>query len=102
MRQSSELTDADLPSPEVSKESEEDDFDKPRKGSETYYGLLEENVILLEQLKEKEEICSRLEKDLGVLDKKMDDMNNCHLQETRKFVQCAVWPPRIRSNFKMF
>ncbi|KAG8183129.1 hypothetical protein JTE90_024432 [Oedothorax gibbosus] len=85
LRQSSEVTDADLPSPEVSKESEEDEFDKPRKGSETYYSLLEENVILLEQLKEKEDICRRLENDLGVLDEKMDDMNNRHLQETQRY-----------------
>ncbi|GIY26676.1 uncharacterized protein CDAR_29361 [Caerostris darwini] len=75
----------DVASPDASKDSEEDELEKERKGSETYYSLLEENVILLDQLKEKEEICRRLEKDLEILDEKMDEMNNHHGQETQRY-----------------
>ncbi|GIY92911.1 uncharacterized protein CEXT_427841 [Caerostris extrusa] len=75
----------DVASPDASKDSEEDELEKERKGSETYYSLLEENVILLDQLKEKEEICRRLEKDLEILDEKMDEMNNHHVQETQRY-----------------
>ncbi|XP_035208606.1 myosin-2 heavy chain-like isoform X2 [Stegodyphus dumicola] len=75
----------ELAEPGVNKESEEDDLDKRRKDSETYYGLLEENVILLEQLKDKEEICRRLEKELEMLDAKVDVMNQHHMQETERY-----------------
>lgn len=68
------------------RESEEDELEKKRNDSETYYGLLEENVILLEQLKDKEEICSRLQKELEMLDKKVEVMNKHHTQETGEFL----------------
>ncbi|XP_054717552.1 uncharacterized protein LOC129226949 [Uloborus diversus] len=62
-----------------------DDDDNRRTDSETYYGLLEENVLLLEQLRDKEEICRRLEQELEVLDKKVDFMNAHHGQETERY-----------------
>ncbi|GFU26966.1 uncharacterized protein NPIL_115582 [Nephila pilipes] len=85
IQNTNECLDDEIASPATNKDSEEDELDNQRKGSETYYSLLEENVILLEQLKEKEEICSRLEKDLEILDEKMDEMNTHHAQETQRY-----------------
>lgn len=84
-REVDDSLDDGITGPGASRESEEDELEKKRNDSETYYGLLEENVILLEQLKDKEEICSRLQKELEVLDKKVDVMNEHHTQETERY-----------------
>lgn len=52
---------------------------------DNYYNLLEENMYLLEQLKTKEEICRRLESELGTLDERMGEMNSAHKKEMEKF-----------------
>ncbi|XP_015925412.1 early endosome antigen 1 [Parasteatoda tepidariorum] len=72
------------------KSDPDNDTEKKRKESETYYSLLEENVILLEQLKDKEEICRRLEKELEILDEKVDVMNTHHIQETEHY-RAKLW-----------
>lgn len=52
---------------------------------ENYYSLLEENVILLDQLKKKEDICRRLENELELLDEKVDEMNSHHQKEMERY-----------------
>ncbi|GBN92267.1 hypothetical protein AVEN_204654-1 [Araneus ventricosus] len=84
MRQAHDSLEDEIASPDGHKDSY-DDLEKERKGSETYYSLLEENVLLLERLKEKEEICRRLEKDLEILDEKMEEMNIHHSKETQRY-----------------
>ncbi|XP_055951798.1 uncharacterized protein LOC129987861 isoform X2 [Argiope bruennichi] len=79
-----DCVEVEVASPDGHKDSD-DELDKERKGSETYYSLLEENVLLLERLKEKEEICRRLEKDLEILDEKMEEMNIHHSEETQRY-----------------
>lgn len=66
---------------------------------DNYYNLLEENVILLEQLKSKEDICRRLEKELTNLDKKMEEMNRRHNDDLDKYKE-KLWEihgPRNKS-----
>ncbi|XP_023241761.1 uncharacterized protein LOC111640000 [Centruroides sculpturatus] len=57
---------------------------------DNYYSLLEENVILLEQLKNKEDICRNLERKLINLDKKMEEMNRRHQQDLDKYKE-KLW-----------
>lgn len=48
---------------------------------DNYYSLLEENMYLLDQLKEKEEICSHLQNELDRLDDKTEKTNRTHQEE---------------------
>lgn len=50
-------------------------------GDDNYYSLLEENMYLLDQLKEKEEICSHLQNELDRLDDKTEKTNRVHQEE---------------------
>ncbi|CAL1296833.1 unnamed protein product [Larinioides sclopetarius] len=84
MHQTRDFLEDEIASPDGLKDSD-DDLEKERKGSETYYSLLEENVLLLDRLKEKEDICRRLEKDLEILDEKMEEMNTHHSKETQRY-----------------
>lgn len=48
---------------------------------DNYYSLLEENMYLLDQLKDKEEICSHLQNELERLDDKTEKTNRTHQEE---------------------
>lgn len=48
---------------------------------DSYYSLLEENMFLLDQLKDKEEICSHLQNELERLDDKTEKTNRTHQEE---------------------
>lgn len=50
-------------------------------GDDNYYSLLEENMYLLDQLKEKEEICGHLQNELDRLDDKTEKTNRTHQEE---------------------
>lgn len=50
-------------------------------GDDNYYSLLEENMYLLDQLKDKEEICSHLQNELDRLDDKTEKTNRIHQEE---------------------
>ncbi|XP_015919958.2 uro-adherence factor A [Parasteatoda tepidariorum] len=55
-----------------------------------YYSLLEENMYLLDQLKEKEEICGHLQNELDRLDDKTQKNNRNHQEEMEKYRQ-KLW-----------
>lgn len=48
---------------------------------DNYYSLLEENMYLLDQLKDKEEICSHLQNELERLDDRTEKTNRNHQDE---------------------
>lgn len=51
---------------------------------ESYYTLLEENMLLLEQLRAKENVCARLEANLERLDERLQLMSSRHREEIGK------------------
>lgn len=55
-----------------------------------YYGLLEENMLLLEQLRAKEHICGRLEVDLERLDQRLELTSTRHRQEIERYRE-SLW-----------
>ncbi|KFM62262.1 hypothetical protein X975_25774, partial [Stegodyphus mimosarum] len=57
---------------------------------DNYYSLLEENMYLLDQLKEKEEICNHLQNELDRLDDKTEKTNRTHQEEMEKYRQ-KLW-----------
>ncbi|KAH6948499.1 hypothetical protein HPB50_024936 [Hyalomma asiaticum] len=76
----------------------DDQFDpKPsREASETkhaeesYYTLLEENMLLLEQLRAKENVCARLEANLERLDERLELMASRHREEIERYRE-SLW-----------
>ncbi|KAG8187583.1 hypothetical protein JTE90_025917 [Oedothorax gibbosus] len=57
---------------------------------DNYYSLLEENMYLLDQLKDKEEICSHLQNELERLDDRTEKTNRNHQEEMEKYRQ-KLW-----------
>lgn len=76
----------------------DDQFDsKPSQGAsetkhaeESYYTLLEENMLLLEQLRAKENVCARLEANLERLDERLELMASRHREEIERYRE-SLW-----------
>lgn len=57
---------------------------------ESYYTLLEENMLLLEQLRAKENVCARLEANLERLDERLEFMASRHREEIERYRE-SLW-----------
>lgn len=57
---------------------------------DSYYNLLEENMLLLEQLRAKENVCARLEANLERLDERLELMAARHREEIERYRE-SLW-----------
>ncbi|KAK8785521.1 hypothetical protein V5799_008114 [Amblyomma americanum] len=57
---------------------------------DSYYTLLEENMLLLEQLRAKENVCARLEANLERLDERLELMASRHREEIERYRE-SLW-----------
>lgn len=57
---------------------------------DSYYNLLEENMLLLEQLRAKENVCARLEASLERLDERLELMASRHREEIERYRE-SLW-----------
>lgn len=57
---------------------------------DSYYTLLEENMLLLEQLRAKENVCARLEANLERLDERLELMSSRHREEIERYRE-SLW-----------
>lgn len=57
---------------------------------DSYYNLLEENMLLLEQLRAKENVCARLEANLERLDERLELMASRHRGEIERYRE-SLW-----------
>lgn len=57
---------------------------------DSYYTLLEENMLLLEQLRAKENVCARLEANLERLDERLEMMSSRHREEIERYRE-SLW-----------
>ncbi|GFX37886.1 uncharacterized protein TNCV_1823401 [Trichonephila clavipes] len=76
--------------PDIPLGAQQEPRDVIHHSEDNYYSLLEENMFLLDQLKDKEEICSHLQNELDRLDDKTEQTNRTHQEEIEKYRQ-KLW-----------
>ncbi|GIY25349.1 uncharacterized protein CDAR_60971 [Caerostris darwini] len=76
--------------PDLTLGSQQEHRDGIHHTEDNYYSLLEENMFLLDQLKDKEEICNHLQNELERLDDKTEKTNRNHQEEIEKYRQ-KLW-----------
>ncbi|KAF8796301.1 hypothetical protein HNY73_000689 [Argiope bruennichi] len=76
--------------PDIPLNTQQEHRDGTHHTEDSYYSLLEENMFLLDQLKDKEEICSHLQNELERLDDKTEKTNRTHQEEMEKYRQ-KLW-----------
>ncbi|XP_064457832.1 uncharacterized protein LOC135368467 isoform X2 [Ornithodoros turicata] len=71
----------------LTKSPENQDYDEAdvKATEDGYYVLLEENMLLLEQLKAKEDLCRQMERELQLLDARLGDVSDRHRQEIDRY-----------------
>ncbi|GIZ03285.1 uncharacterized protein CEXT_163041 [Caerostris extrusa] len=77
--------------PDLTLGSQQEHRDGIHHTEDNYYSLLEENMFLLDQLKDKEEICNHLQNELERLDDKTEKTNRNHQEEIEKSIGKKLW-----------